>query len=116
MSESKLDVLRGTLDMLALKTLALEPMHGWGLAERIEQISRGVFSINQGTLYPALQRLKRKGLVRSEWRTTENNRRARYYYLTRGAEKQLEREMSEWERTSAAVNRILAFTLPEVRS
>ena len=116
MSEPKADVLRGTLDMLVLKTLALEPMHGWGLAERIEHISRGVFSINQGTLYPALQRLKRRGLVRSEWRQTENNRRARYYYLTRGAEKQLTREVSEWERTSAAVNRILAFTSAEVRS
>lgn len=111
MAQSKSDLLQGTLDMMVLKTLGLEAMHGWGLAERIEQISRGVFSINQGTLYPSLQRLKRKGLVKSEWRTTENNRRARYYYLTRVGEKQLTREVTEWERTSGAVNRILAFTL-----
>ena len=82
MTESRSELLRGTLDMLVLKTLALEPMHGWGVSERIRQISQDVFQVNQGSLYPALQRLKRKGWIRSRWRVTESNRRARYYTLT----------------------------------
>jgi len=93
--------------MLVLKTLALEPMHGWGVSERIRQISQDVFQVNQGSLYPALQRLKRKGWIRSQWRVTENNRRARYYTLTATGRRQLDAERREWERSVSAVNRIL---------
>ncbi len=93
--------------MLVLKTLALEPMHGWGVSERIRQISQDVFQVNQGSLYPALQRLKRKGWIRSQWRVTENNRRARYYTLTAAGRRQLDAERREWERSVSAVNRIL---------
>ena len=107
MTESRSELLRGTLDMLVLKTLALEPMHGWGVSERIRQISQDVFQVNQGSLYPALQRLKRKGWIRSQWRVTENNRRARYYTLTAAGRRQLEAERRKWERSVAAVNRIL---------
>jgi len=107
MSTNKSELLLGTLDMLALRTLALEPMHGWGLSQRIEQISQGVFQINQGSLYPALQRLKRKGLIISEWRMTENNRRAKYYEITRAGRKQLRQEVEEWGKITSAVNRIL---------
>jgi PadR family transcriptional regulator, regulatory protein PadR len=103
------DVLRGTLDLLILKTLSLEPMHGWGISQKIQQLSRGVLDVNQGSLYPALQRMKTKGWIASEWRVTENNRRARYYSLTPAGEGELERERSEWERTSAAVNWILQW-------
>ena len=93
-----------------LKTLSLEPMHGWGIAQRIQQMSRDTFQVNQGSLYPALQRMLAKGWIRSEWRTTENNRRARYYRLTSAGERELARERAEWERTSAAVNWILGWT------
>ncbi len=93
--------------MLVLKTLTLEPMHGWGVSERIRQISQDVFQVNQGSLYPALQRLKRKGWIRSQWRVTENNRRARYYTLTAAGRRQLDAERREWERSVSAVNRIL---------
>lgn len=93
--------------MLVLKTLALEPMHGWGVSERIRQISQDVFQVNQGSLYPALQRLKRKGWIRSQWRVTENNRRARYYTLTAAGRRQLDAERREWEHSVSAVNRIL---------
>ncbi len=93
--------------MLVLKTLAMEPMHGWGVSERIRQISADVFQVNQGSLYPALQRLKRKGWIRSQWRVTENNRRARYYTLTAAGRRQLDAERREWERSVSAVNRIL---------
>ncbi len=93
--------------MLVLKTLALEPMHGWGVSERIRQISQDVFQVNQGSLYPALQRLKRKGWIRSRWRVTESNRRARYYTLTAAGRRQLDAERREWERSVSAVNRIL---------
>ena len=109
MPDNRSDVLQGTLELLILRTLALEPMHGWGLAQRIEMMSSGVFEIQQGTLYPALQRMKRKGWVRSEWRQTENNRRARYYLTTRVGEKQLMEERARWERTSGAVNGILQW-------
>ncbi len=107
MTDARSELLQGTLELLVLKTLWLEPMHGWGIAQRIEAMSRDVFRVNQGSLYPALQRMLRKGLIRSEWRVTENKRRARYYLLTAGGRKQLEAERADWERSSAAVNRIL---------
>ena len=107
MTSSRTDVLQGTLELLVLRTLALEPMHGWGLAQRIEMMSGEVFAIQQGTLYPALQRMKRKGWVRSEWRQTENNRRARYYSVTATGRRQLEREREEWARTSGGINGVL---------
>ena len=105
-------VLQGTLDMLILKTLALEPMHGWGITERIHQMSRDVLRVNQGSLYPALHRLRQRGWIRPEWRTTENNRRARYYVLTRAGARRLELERRNWEQASAAVNRILRAAAP----
>lgn len=105
MAESSL--LQGTLELLVLKTLSLQPMHGWGIAQRIEQMSKDVFQVNQGSLYPALQRMKRKGLVASEWRVTENNRRARYYEITAAGERQLAEETRTWARSSDAINRIL---------
>ncbi len=103
----KSDLLQGTLDMLVLKILSLEPLHGWGISERIQQMSADVFQVNQGSLYPALQRLKRKGWVASEWRVTENNRRARYYALTALGRKQLATERQAWERSVTAIERIL---------
>ena len=107
MGSDHADVLQGTLEMLVLRALALEPMHGWGLAQRIDAMSRGVFAIQQGTLYPALQRMKRRGWVKAAWRLTENNRRARYYSITAAGERQLAAARTEWERTSTAVNGIL---------
>jgi transcriptional regulator len=106
-ADARAELLQGTLEMLVLKTLLLEPMHGWGIAQRIEQMSRDVFQVNQGSLYPALQRMKRKGWVRSEWRVTENNRRARYYELTNAGRKQLDVERRNWAHASSAVNWIL---------
>ena len=108
MTQSRGDVLLGTLDLLILKLLELGAMHGWGLAEQLEEISDGVFCVNQGSVYPALQRLKRTGVVQSRWGTTENGRRARYYELTRGGRVQLRRELESWAKTSGAVNRVLA--------
>jgi len=110
MATDRPDVRQGTLEMLVLRSLSLEPMHGWGLAQRLESMSRNVFAIQQGTLYPALQRMKRKGWVRSQWRQTENNRRARYYAITASGLRQLEKARAEWARTSGAVNDILAWT------
>ncbi|MBW3554491.1 MAG: PadR family transcriptional regulator [Gemmatimonadetes bacterium] len=110
MAEDRPDLLQGTLELLVLRILALEPMHGWGISQRIQQMSRDTFRVNQGSLYPALQRMKRKGWVTSEWRVTENNRRARYYRLTTAGGKQLVAERAEWERSSAAVNWILDWT------
>ena len=110
MARDQSDLLQGTLELLVLKTLSLEPMHGWGISQRIQQMSRDVFQVNQGSLYPALQRMKSKGLIRSEWRTTENNRNARYYMLTPAGERELARERSEWERSSAAVNWVLDWS------
>ena len=107
MPTDRSDLLQGTLEMLVLRILSLEPMHGWGIAQRLEQMSDEVFDVNQGSLYPAIQRMKRKGWVRSEWRVTENNRRARYYELTRAGERQLTKERAQWERSSKAVNGIL---------
>jgi transcriptional regulator len=103
------DLLQGTLELMILKTLSVEPMHGWGITQRIQQTSRDVFQVNQGSLYPALQRLTSRGLVRAEWRTTENNRRARYYLLTRAGTAELTLEREQWERASAAVNWVLAW-------
>lgn len=102
------DVLRGTLDLLVLKTLTLEPMHGWGISQRIQQFSRGVLDVNQGSLYPALQRLELKGWISAEWRTTENNRRARYYRLTAQGRRALGAETETWRRYVSAVEWILA--------
>ena len=101
------ELVQGTLEMLILKTLALEPMHGYGVAIRIEQISGGVFRVNAGSLLPALSRMERAGHVKSEWRATENNRRAKYYLLTAKGRKALADETEEWERRTAAIARIL---------
>lgn len=101
------EVLQGTLDLLILKTLALEPMHGWGIAQRIQQVSREMLQIQQGSLYPALYRLERKGLIRAEWGASDNNRRAKYYSLTKTGRAQLEKELADWERMSSAVALVL---------
>jgi transcriptional regulator len=100
-------ILPGTLEMLILKALSLEPMHGWGIMERLEQLSRSVFTLNQGSLYPALERMQRSGLVKSEWRQSDNNRRARYYSVTRSGLAQLEAAQREWQRSSHAIDLIL---------
>jgi PadR family transcriptional regulator PadR len=105
------EVLQGTLEMLALKLLSVEAMHGWGLSLKLREISRDVFDVNQGSLYPALQKMLRLGWIRAEWRASENNRRARYYAITREGMKQLETEIADWERTSGAVNRVLRFAI-----
>ena len=107
--ETRSEVLQGTLEMLVLKTLCLEPMHGWGISLRLREMSGEVFDVNQGSLYPALQRMLRRGWVRSEWRASEHNRRARYYEITREGRRQLEAQVAEWERSSGAVNRVLRF-------
>jgi len=101
------DVIQGTLDLLILKTLSLQPMHGFGISRRIEQISRGVFKVNPGSLLTALQRLERSGWLDAEWRVTENSRRARIYSLTRAGRKQLAAETADWSRRAAAVSRLL---------
>jgi transcriptional regulator len=107
MDEPNTDVIQGTLDMLILKTLSLEPMHGFGIARRIEQISRGVFKVNPGSLLTALQRLERAGWLDAEWRTTESSRRAKFYSLTRAGRRQLEVETADWTRRVGAVARLL---------
>ena len=107
LGKDKSDVLQGTLDMLVLKALQLEPMHGWGITERIEQWSEEVLQLGQGTLYPALYRLERQGLIRSAWDVTENNRRARYYALTRDGRKHFADEIANWRRMSRAINLVL---------
>lgn len=107
MTEDPSDLVQGTLDMIILKTLALEPMHGWGITVRIEQMSRGVFQVNPGSLFPALKRLERAGWLKSEWKATENNRRAKYYSVTVRGRSQLDSETREWGRRVAAINRIL---------
>jgi transcriptional regulator len=101
------DVLQGTLDMLVLRAVQLEPMHGWGIAQRIEQWSEHVLQLGQGTLYPSLYRLERQGLIDSRWQVTENNRRARYYALTPAGRRQLAREVASWKRLSRAINLVL---------
>ena len=104
------DVLRGTLDLLILKTLTLEDMHGWGIAQRIQQISKGVLEVNQGSLYPALQRLEQKEWIDSEWRVTDNNRRAKYYKLTPAGRRALGAETDSWRRLVVAVEQMLRTT------
>ena len=101
------DLLQGTLDVLILKTLALGPMHGWGVAQRIQQVSKNVLQIGQGSLYPALHRLEYKGWIQSDWGSSENNRRAKFYSLTRRGRKQLEAELATWERLSTAIALVL---------
>ena len=107
MDQPSTDVIQGTLDMLILKTLSLEPMHGFGIARRVEQISRNVFKVNPGSLLTALKRLERAGWLDAEWRQTENARRARIYRLTRAGRKHLEQETADWTRRVAAVTRLL---------
>ncbi|HEX5719490.1 MAG TPA: PadR family transcriptional regulator [Thermoanaerobaculia bacterium] len=107
MSKAKSDLLQGTLDMLILKTLALEAAHGWGIAQRIQQVSREVLQVNQGSLYPALYRLEHQGWIAAEWGTSENNRKAKFYRLTQEGRRQLDAETENWERISAAIDRIL---------
>jgi transcriptional regulator len=107
MSDPNTDVIQGTLDMLILKTLSLEPMHGFGIARRVEQISRGVFKVNPGSLLTALQRLERAGWLDAEWKQTENSRRAKIYSLTRAGKKQLELETADWTRRASAIARLL---------
>ncbi len=102
------EAARGALDVLILKTLSLEPMHGWGISQRIQQLSSGVLDINQGSLYPALQRLEQRGMIASGWELTENNRRARYYRLTRKGRRALDTEMESWRRHVRAVEQVLA--------
>jgi PadR family transcriptional regulator, regulatory protein PadR len=101
-------LLQGTLEMLVLRTLVEAPRHGWGIAQRVQEMSRGVFLVQQGSLYPALVRMKRRGWIKATWRSSENNRRARYYELTESGRRQLEIERSQWQRASAAVNWVLA--------
>jgi PadR family transcriptional regulator, regulatory protein PadR len=110
MNKTKSDLLQGTLDMLILKTLALGPMHGWGISQRIHQISEDVLCINQGSLYPALYRLEQQDWIEAEWGSSDNNRQAKYYKLTRAGKKQLSEETENWERLSAAINRVLQTT------
>jgi PadR family transcriptional regulator PadR len=105
-------LIQGTLDMLVLKALQLEPMHGWGITERIQEWSANVLSVNQGSLYPSLYRLQRQGWITSEWAVTENGRRARYYQITRAGRKRLSVEQQSWERLSQAVNLILQMSTP----
>jgi PadR family transcriptional regulator PadR len=107
MTESNTDVIQGTLDMLILKTLSLEPLHGFGIARRVGQVSRGVFKVNPGSLLTALQRLERAGWLDAEWRQTENSRRAKFYTLTRSGKKQLEAETAGWTRRASAIARLL---------
>ena len=109
--DDRTELLAGTLEMLVLKTLSLEPMHGWGIAQRIQQMSGDVFLVTQGSLYPALIRMKRRGWVRTAWRVTEHNRRARYYELTTIGQRQLGVERSAWIRASVAVNSIMQASL-----
>lgn len=104
------DALRGSLDLLVLKTLSLAPLHGWGITQRIQQISDGVLEVNQGSLYPALQRLEKNGLITSEWGVTDNNRQARYYRLTAAGRRALGEEVESWRRFAAGLEAVLATT------
>src|ERR1051325_7849708 len=115
MADDRSELLQGTLEMLVLRTLGLEPMHGWGIAHRISRMSGGVFLVTQGSLYPALIRMKRAGWVKTSWRVTENNRRARYYELTPAGRAQLGVEQSAWNRASAAINDIMSVRTAPAR-
>jgi PadR family transcriptional regulator, regulatory protein PadR len=106
-ARSQTDALRGSLDLLVLKTLSLAPMHGWGISQRVQQISDGALEVNQGSLYPALQRLEKNGLITSEWGTTDNKRRARYYRLTAAGRKGLGEELESWRRFAAVLETVL---------
>jgi PadR family transcriptional regulator, regulatory protein PadR len=106
------DALRGSLDLLVLKTLTLAPMHGWGISQRIQQLSRDVLEVNQGSLYPALQRLEKEGLITSEWGRTENNRRARYYEITAAGRRALGEELESWRRFAMALEAVLKESTP----
>ncbi len=110
MPPSRSDLLQGTLDVLILKTLSPGAMHGWGISQRIQQVSEDVLAVNQGSLYPALHRLEEKGWISAEWGNSDNNRRARFYSLTRAGRRQLAEETESWERFAAAVGRVLAAT------
>ena len=110
MVSDQTDVLQGTLDLLILRTIALEPMHGWAIAQRIQQISKDLLRVQQGSLYPALHRLEHQGWIAADWGVSENNRRARFYSLTRAGRKQLERETASWERLAAAVTLVVRTT------
>ena len=113
-SQKASDLVQGTLDMLILRMLALEPMHGYGIGVRLEQISRGTFRVNAGSLFPAFRRLERDGLVMAEWRLTENGRRAKYYTLTARGRTRLKRTTQDWERQTVAISRILKSSLGEL--
>lgn len=104
------DVLRGSLDLLVMKTLSLGPLHGWGISQRVQQVSKGVLEVNQGSLYPALQRLEKQGLITSDWGTTESNRRARYYRLTAAGRRALGAELESWRRFAAGLEAVLRTT------
>jgi transcriptional regulator len=110
MNEPRDDVLRGTLDLLILKTLSLEPNHGWGICQRIQELSTGLLDLNHGSLYPALQRLEHRGWIKSWWGATENNRQAKYYRLTTKGTESFEKEAASWRRYSSMVDRILEAT------
>ena len=107
MADPRIDLPQGTLDLLILRTLALEPQHGWGISERIQQTSRDALSVQQGSLYPALHRLERRGWIKAKWGTSDNNRRAKYYELTKSGRRQLEIETQTWNRLTAAVADVL---------
>jgi PadR family transcriptional regulator, regulatory protein PadR len=107
MDGPRLDLPQGTLDLLILKTLSLEPMHGWAISERLRQVSRAALQVPQGSLYPALHRLERRGWIRADWGASDNNRKAKYYHLTRAGAKQLEAETESWSRLTAAVSLVL---------
>ena len=113
MPPDRSDLLQGTLELLVLKALSLAPMHGWGIGHRIGQLSGDVFQVNQGSLYPALMRMLRRGWIRAEWRVSENRRRARYYSLTPAGRRRLAQETESWERVSAAVNGVLRTSTAE---
>jgi PadR family transcriptional regulator PadR len=104
------DALRGSLDLLVLKTLSLVPMHGWGISQRIQQMSKGILEVNQGSLYPALQRLEKDGMIDSDWGMTENNRRARYYRLTAAGRRALGVELESWKRFTTGLDAVLRTT------
>ncbi len=107
MPDERIDLPQGTLDLLILKTIALEPLHGWAISERVRQISSDALQVKQGSLYPALHRLERRGWIKARWETTDNNRRAKYYELTRAGEKQLQAQTESWRRLAVAVGQIL---------
>jgi transcriptional regulator len=107
MSLAHPELLQGTLELLVLKTLSIEPMHGWGIAQRIQAMSKDTFLVHQGSLYPALQRMRRRGWVKPEWRVTENNRRARYYLLTAAGEKELGSQIEAWKRAALAIEWVI---------